>query len=355
VDARSAGPLRAGRLATALDGAALIEYVQLDDAFHAVTVVNGRTRWHALCERQRVRDLLDRLPFALHRLVRHQVDAAGVAAALTMLRDTARRFDAFLMHPLRDETRDRPLVIVPTGHLQSLPWSILPSCKGRPVTVSPSASLWLLASADPQPGPYSVAVAAGPGLPAAVSEAHAVAAIHQTAPLVGGDATVSAVRAALSQAGLVHIAAHGRLQTQNPLFSWLQLADGPFTAYDIESLSRVPRMVVLAACDSARSVVCAGDELLGISASFLAQGTQQVIAPVLSIPDAETEPLMVAFHRLLAAGHSAPEALAHAQSHIGDDPAVIAAAAGFVCIGGRFTLTPSGPAEAASAGGDGCR
>jgi tetratricopeptide (TPR) repeat protein len=333
----NATQFRADHLAATLRDAALVEFVQLDDAFHAVTVVDGRIRWHTLCQLPPVRDLVDRLPFALHRLVRSHVHPASTAAAVTMLRDTAQRFDALLLRPLGPQIGDRPLVIVPTGLLQSLPWSILPSCASRPVTVSPSASLWMLASASAQAPPPVVAVAAGPGLPGARAEAQAVAAIHRTTPLVDGAATVAAIRAELGRASIAHIAAHGRLHTRNPLFSWIQLADGPLTIYDLEDLSRVPGMVILAACDSARSVVCAGDELLGISATFLAKGTQQVVASVLSIPDAETGPLMVAFHRLLAAGQTAPDALAHAQYGMsGEDPAVLAAAAGFVCIGGQF-------------------
>jgi CHAT domain-containing protein len=97
--------------------------------------------------------------------------------------------------------------------------------------------------------------------------------------------------------------------------------------------------VVLAACDMGRSTVRSGDELLGLSATFLALGTRHVIAPVVSVPDAETAPLMISFHRFLAAGVPAASALAQAQQQLADTrPAAIAAAAGFVSIG---TSTPN--------------
>jgi CHAT domain-containing protein len=52
------------------------------------------------------------------------------------------------------------------------------------------------------------------------------------------------------------------------------------------------------------------------------------------IPDAETAPLMIAFHRLLAAGQPPAGALAAAQEHAAAaDQTAMAAAAGFVCIG----------------------
>jgi hypothetical protein len=47
---------------------------------------------------------------------------------------------------------------------------------------------------------------------------------------------------------------------------------------------------------------------------------------------------MVAFHRLLAAGHSPASALGRAQQEVaGDEPVAMAAAAGFVCIGAGLT------------------
>jgi tetratricopeptide (TPR) repeat protein len=331
------GAVPVDRLAAALADQALVEFFELDATLHAVTVVNGQLRLHQLGPIATVADLVDRLPFALNRMSRQPADSARAAASLVLLRHAASALDRILLGPLASEIGDRALVLVPTGPLQSTPWSILPSCTGRPVTVAPSASLWYQAR-QPNPGTLShPAIAAGPELAEAQAEAEAVAAIYRTTALVGAAATVDAVSAALARASLAHIAAHGRFNAENPLFSALQLADGQLTVYDLEQLDHVPELVVLAACDSGRAVVCAGDELLGMSASFLAQGTRVLVASVLLVPDAEAKPLMIAFHRLLSAGHLPPEALAQAQHQMaGQEPAVTAAAAGFVCIGSQL-------------------
>jgi hypothetical protein len=100
-----------------------------------------------------------------------------------MLRHAARHIDEALFSPLAGEIGDRPLVLIPTGVLQSLPWSILPSCTGRPVTVSPSAALWCTGLRPLDTGGHTV-VASGPGLPGARSEAEEVAAIYRTTALV---------------------------------------------------------------------------------------------------------------------------------------------------------------------------
>ncbi|HYT25191.1 MAG TPA: CHAT domain-containing protein, partial [Actinomycetota bacterium] len=329
-----------------LGQAALVEFVHLDETLHAVTVVHGRPRLRQLGPTAQVRALIERLAFALRRLTRHHADEASRAAAAVALRHAAARLDAMLLRPLADRIGERPLLVVPTGPLQSLPWSILPSLAGRPLSVSPSAGLWRMASRRP-PRPGGHVVVADGGLPGARMEAKTVAAIYHTTALLDPLPTVGALTDALHRAALLHLAVHGRLRADNPLFSSVDLADGPLTVYDLERLERVPQTVVLAACESGRTVVLAGDELLGLSATFLSHGTRQLVASVVTIPDLETAPLMIAFHRLLAAGVPAAEALARAQREVPwDDWTAVAAAAGFVCIGDGFGLPGPPPPQA---------
>ncbi|MBN6052405.1 CHAT domain-containing protein, partial [Nonomuraea sp. RK-328] len=356
--ARQAG---AAMLADALGDAALVEFVLLEGELHAVTLAGGRLSLHHLGPAAPVRDLVDRVPFALRRLAR-RTSAANRDAAAELLRHAAGRLDAALLRPLAAAVGDRPLVVIPTGPLQALPWSILPSCAGRPTTVSPSATLWHAAACASDARVRAdrraeggrvlgaegghvlrgegghVLVVAGPGLPGALGEAEAVARVHGVDALTGADAGAEAVLAGLDGARLAHLAAHGRLHAAHPLFSSLHLSDGPLTLYDLERLRRAPRVVVLAACESGRSIVRAGDELLGLSATFLAHGARTVIASVVPVPDDETASPMVALHRLLSAGHSAATALAEAQREVsGDMPG---ASAGFVCIGADVRLDP---------------
>ncbi len=52
---------------------------------------------------------------------------------------------AEIIAPLRPWLGDDGIVFVPAGPLASIPWSLLPDLRGRPVTVCPSASSWLAA------------------------------------------------------------------------------------------------------------------------------------------------------------------------------------------------------------------
>ena len=334
-------------LATTLGEAGLIEFIHLDGVLHAVAVVDGRARLRELSALDPVRDLVERVAFALRRLARHRTSDDSRAAAVRVLRHAAGRLDTVLLGPFARQLDGRALVVIPTGPLQSLPWSVLPSCAGRPVTIAPSAALWHAAQRRDTRAQERVTVACGPGLPGARAEAEAVAAVYRTSALLDSAATVQAVTERLSGASLVHLAAHGHVRADNPLFSSLRLADGPLTVFDLERLERVAPTLVLAACDTGRPVVCAGDEVLGFGASLLSLGAQQLVAAVVPIPDAETAPLMVAFHRQLTAGQHVAGALSSAQRQLASEGVeAMAAAAGFVCIGAGMKA----PATTAAAG-----
>lgn len=337
------GKASPGELAPGEAGAALVEYAESAGALYALVVVGGRIRLRTLGSSDSLTAVLEHLPFAMRRAATG--DARNAEAADRLLTSLGRRLDALLVRPLLPDIGERALVIVPTGSLQSLPWPLLPSCADRPVTISPSATLWLQAARpgrhdSRQPATsHQVAVGAlavaGPDLPGAEAEVAALRELHPDATvLTGQDATVAAVLEALPRAGIAHLAAHGTFRTDNPLFSALRLADGPLTVHDLQTLGRVPEIVILAACDSGRSLVCPGDELLGFSAALLTLGARALVAAMLPVPDGPAAVMMTTVHRRLAAGDSPARALVAARRVMaGGGPAERVAAAGFVCLG----------------------
>ena len=316
-------------LSAALGSSVLVEYLDLAGRLHAAVVADGRVRLHELGAVADVERLLGELRFGLRRL------AYDLGAHTDRVDRTARRLDAVLLAPLHEVIGDRPLVIVPTGPLHEMPWPILPSCHGRPVSVTPSAALWHRA-AQPTSSDGRRVVVSGPGLPHAAAEVSALARRYPDAErFTGRGARVDAVIAALDGAELGHIAAHGRFRADNPLFSALQLADGPLTAYDLERLDRPPRRIVLSACDSGRSTVHPGDEVLGLASVLLALGTSTLVATVIPVPDRASRPVMLRFHRLLDSGLRPAQALAQAQQQLAGrgTAASRVATIGFVCFG----------------------
>jgi CHAT domain-containing protein len=168
-----------------------------------------------------------------------------------------------------------------------------------------------------------VVLVAGPEIRRGVEEIRAIAGIRAGARMLSGaDATPAAVLAALDGAGLVHLAAHGRHEAENPLFSALDLAGGPLLGYDLPRLERAPDVVVLASCELGLTEVRPGDETLGMASALIAAGTATVVASVGRVADEPATDAMIGFHRALAAGHPPAEALAG-----------VAAGTGFICLG----------------------
>lgn len=330
-------PLDIAHLVERLDGWALLELVEAEGSLSAVTVAGGRVRLWPLAAVGAVAAEVAQLRFSLGRLARRHVSAASRSAAAVALSHGAARLDQLLVAPLSDELGDRPLVVVPTGTLHGLPWAVLPSCRGRPFSVAPSAAQWLLAEGhSPAPSPPAAALVAGPEVVHATNEVAQLAPLHPRANcLVGKRATVTAVSKALGRADLAHVAAHGSFRADNPLFSCLHLSDGPLTVYDLEALPSVPRQVVLSACDAGVSSVSSGDELIGLAAALLNLGARTVVASVLPVPDEATRGLMVEFHRRLVAGTGPAAALSQAQSAVVDrlDAPSSVGVTAFTCFG----------------------
>jgi len=301
-----------------------------------VTLRGRRCALHRLAPMSEVTERIEAAQFALRRLA----VAFGTARSRPRVHEAARAagraLDALLVEPMSAEIGDRPVAIVPTGGLHPTPWGLLPGLAGRPVRVAPSAAALLRAARLPPADPAgAVVVAAGPGLPGAGEEARALAEQYPRARLlVGPRAGAAAVLDALDGADVAHVGAHGRLRTDNPLFSALELADGPLTVYDLERLRRAPRLVVLPACQSGITAVRAGDELMGLVSALLALGSRTVVAAAAPLHDAVTAPLMRALHVGLQQAQAPERALVSARSTVDpDDPAGWAAAASFTCFG----------------------
>ena len=326
----AATPLpRAAEAAAVLGERALVEYVELDGALRALTLSSGQLALHELGDASRVHEQLEWLRFAMTRLSRLRPGSRHHSQVLERAHVAATRLDQLLFAPLLGAVGDAPLVLVPTGALHALPWATLPSLRGRPVTVAPSLSLWLDLAQRTAPTQSKTALIAGPRLRHSRAEVRELAALHRGAIVLDGPtATSSATLAAIEGAALAHLACHGRFRSDSPLFSALELHDGPVTALDLQQIGRPPDILVLAACDLALSDRHPGDELLGLAAALLATGTRTIVATVVSVPDADARPLMLAFHRRLAAGAEPAHALAHVTAH--SDPSRYS---GFVCLG----------------------
>jgi tetratricopeptide (TPR) repeat protein len=325
------GPPRLAELTAALGDRALVELFTLDGGLQALVLAGGRIHHRQLGPAQTPAGELAALRFAIRR---HLAYARGTAAAVRAAASAAyaaAELDRILLAPLADLIGDRELVLAPTGSLHALPWSMLATCRARPVSVSPTSWQWWRARQQQPPGgPVILIGASAP--PHAAAE---VAALHRQMPdaltLTGTQATVGRALQALDGASWGHLACHGAFRTDNPLFSHLSLADGPLTVADLSGLRHPPGLLVLSSCDSGLSAVHPGDELQGLAVSLLGLGTQTVVASLGPVDDEATVSLTARLYARLRAGDPPATALAAAQADTPAEHAV--SAASFICLG----------------------
>jgi len=212
------------------------------------------------------------------------------------------------------------VVVIPTVALTALPWRALPSLREHPVIASPSVTAWVrrnVVVADP----LTLSALAGPGLPRALDEVRAVReawARHTESPsttVPDGYAGSADVRTALGSARIVHLAAHGHHVDQSPLFSSLDMGDGPVFAHEL-SAPLAAGLVILSACDVGRSRGRVGDEPLGLAAALLSLGVQCVVAATNPVHDDVAASAMVELHERLVAGTDVATALQQVSTRV---------------------------------------
>jgi CHAT domain-containing protein/tetratricopeptide (TPR) repeat protein len=312
----STAPVTVGGLRRQLQERVLIEYGLLGQDLVAVVIDVRGSRLSALGPLAPVRDQLRALHFALRRLAKpgHQAQHAAARASADL---RIRNLSELLVDPLRVPA-DIELVVVPVPDLQGVPWAAL---HGGPVGLAPSATFWArtaLAAQHQQQARDSsgtIVLMAGPDLPGAVAEVESLAKIHPSAICLTPPAsTAEAVAGALDGADLAHLACHGTLRADNPMFSSLLLSDGPLTLQELYARGLAPHRLVLAACRSGSQASYAGDEVLGFVPALLARGTAGILASTAEVPDVEAVELMTAVHERLAKGATLAHALHEARA-----------------------------------------
>jgi hypothetical protein len=281
------------------------------ESLAAIVVRDGKFRLVKLGPLAEVVEAGKQLHADLDALAPDHLPELLAEAVIGSARRRAALLDRLVIDPLSDLLGDRQLVIVPIGQLYALPWGALPSLRGRPVSIVPSATAWV--SALGRRGDGLVLLAGGPGVPGAIGEVRKLRSVYPEARLVDGpEATSAAVLEALEGAGMAHLVAHGAHEPGNAMFSRLELVDGPLFAHETARLGRPPEHVVLAACELAMSHIRPGEEALGFAGALLAGGSRTVIGAISRVGDIAAAAAMSDLHRLLAIGTSPAVALAEA-------------------------------------------
>lgn len=294
---------------------ATLVFVVTRDAFEAVAIPVGRGELLAAIEEVR--------------------DFTGGEAAPPL---SLQRLHAWLIEPVQSALKTRLVGIIPHGPLHYLPFAALSDGQrylgeDHTLFLLPSASAlpFILENRKNEP-PGLLALGVGqppslPPLPFAEHEARAIADLYATQALVGPAATESALRARSGEYTLIHLAAHGDLNSRRPLFSRIVLApdpenDGVLEVHEVYSLDLGRAdLVVLSACQTQLGAISRGDDLVGLNRAFIYAGAPTVVASLWSVEDRATSLLMESFYRHLREGLGKAEALQAAQAELRRQPA----------------------------------
>jgi len=119
------------------------------------------------------------------------------------------------------------------------------------------------------------------------------------------------------------------------------MGDGPVFAYEFQRTGIRAEHVVLSSCEVGRTHVRAGDEALGLTASLLATGVRSVVAAVGPVGDEDAHAVMTAYHRVLAQGLDAAEALEIASAGVEEGRL-------FCAFGADWAAVPAGAVDGAA-------
>jgi tetratricopeptide (TPR) repeat protein len=242
-----------------------------------------------------------------------------------------------LIEPIADLLPKNPsdrVIFIPQGELFLVPFAVLQDKEGKyliekhtiltapsiqvldltrkqqqRVANSTAKDVLIVGNPSPMPAPFQPLEYAEP-------EAKAIANLLNTNPIIGTQATESAIVAQMSNAKIIHLATHGLFDDIRGLGSAIALApsgkdDGLLTAEEILNLKLNAELVVLSACDTGRGRLT-GDGVIGLSRSLISAGVPSVIVSLWKVPDNTTSGLMVEFYRQLQQNPDKAQALRQA-------------------------------------------
>ena len=230
--------------------------------------------------------------------------------------------------PLEGMLSGNRLAVIPHGALHYVPFHALCDDRGYylidrfEISYAPSAGVLKQSRERPGDSCADSLVAFGVTEQRTPNIAEEVAGLSSifsdTTILTGADASCQNLMRLAPGARFLHLASHGYFRRDNPMFSFLKLADSRLSFYNLVNLRLNAELVTLSACDTGVNRIFAGDELHGLMRGFLSAGAAALIVSLWAVNDRSTAELMREMYRQLRAGTPKREALRAAQLAIKD-------------------------------------
>lgn len=287
----------------------LVEFFVESGRYSAIVATReNREVFRGLASPEEIADRVEALYFQVGRAIARGLPDGPTGDRLADAAETeAAALCRLLVEPMADAIEPLTrLIVVPHGGLHAVPFHTLCRSDGaiietKEVLYTPSASVLdqMLRQPDAAPGAstkrHSVVIGFSDELiPHAEREAREVAeCLGDARLLIGADATIERVVKETRGAGLVHFATHARFIHANPMASGIKLADGWLSGRDIYGMRLDGAAVTLSGCDTGRSALTAGEELMGLTRAFLVAGARSLLLSLWPTHDRYTAELML--------------------------------------------------------------
>ena len=286
--------------------------------------------------------------------------------------ESLKSFFDLIIAPVADLVHGNDLILIPEGPLCLVPYAALMNpkqeylCESLKIRLIPSLTTLKLITDSPADfhnktgallvgDPYLEEVLYKGRklceLPYAKKEVEMIGRILGTVPLIGKMATKGEVLKRLSTVALVHIAAHGKMDTgeiilaPNPAEESHHPEEKDFllTMADVLEAKLRARLVVLSCCHSAHGQIKA-EGVVGIARAFLGAGARSILVSLWGIDDEATFQFMKHFYKELVKGRRVSEALNQAMKCMRESGEFreVKYWAPFVLIGDDVTLELNG-------------
>ncbi|CAB4010856.1 tetratricopeptide repeat 28-like [Paramuricea clavata] len=256
-------------------------------------------------------------------------------------REILERLFKLLVDPVKDLVKGNKLIVVPDQELFFTPFSALIDENGSylsnsySVQITPSLHTLKCTMEQSCDSNFGFALFVGNptvgrvslngedvtprGLPYAAEEVICLSKLFQTRPFLGREASKEVVLQHLSEAGIIHIAAHGEPNRGEIMLAPNSSQEQPglavpkpesylLTQRDILNTSVQARLVVLCCCQTGQGKITS-EGVIGITRAFLVSGMRCVLATLWPIDDIATKEFMEKFYGELCQGTSVCESL----------------------------------------------
>jgi len=112
---------------------------------------------------------------------------------------------------------------------------------------------------------------------------------------------------------ILHLALHGVINENNPLYSEFILEDEKITASEIYNQKVFSSLVVLSACETGYGTIQKGEGVMSLSRAFSYAGASSTLMSLWEVPDQQTAKLMSYFYKHLEEGEATDVALKKAK------------------------------------------